>query len=114
MKATRMLLALMMTLTLQSCTSETEETRETLRTAIVEIERVEQLNIYNLRAIADNYKILERRPTPLRFNLEERMRAKLQEYEELPKSGWLDEYRKRVEEGSMDELREIAAELNTE
>lgn len=114
MKATRILLGLMMTLAVLSCTNETEEMRETLRTAIDDIERVQQENIDILRELADNHKILERTPTALRMNLEERTRTKLHEYEEIQKSTWLDDYRKQVEEGNEEELREVAGHLNTE
>ena len=94
MKATRTLLALM--LIVVSCTSGNEEARETLSTVIEEIERVEQVNIDNPREIADNYNILERTQTPLRFKLEERMRAKLQEWEHRIFQDTLESTRKRV------------------
>ena len=116
MKTARTLLALMMALVVGSCTreAEDEDIREMLRTVLEEIERVEQANIDNLRELADNYDILERSPTPLRVNLKGSTRAKLDEYEELQRSGWIDDYRKKIEEGDIEELRELAGQLVTE
>ena len=114
MKTARTLLALMMVLVVLSCTNEAGDIRQMLRTVLEEIERVEQVNIDNLRELADNYNILERSPTPLRVNLEESTRAKLKEYEELQRSSWIDDYRKKIEEGDIEELRDLAGQLVTE
>ena len=114
MKTARTLLALMMALVVLSCTNEAEDIREMLLSVIEEIERVEQVNIDNLRELADNYNMLERSSTSLRINLEESTREKLDEYEELQRSGWIDDYRKKSEEGDIEELRELAGQLMTE
>ena len=72
-----------------------------------------QNNIDMLSELADNYAVLEKEKTPLRLNLEQQVRERLEKWEKVRESGWTADYRKRIEEGSPEELREQAATMQT-
>ena len=82
--------------------------------ALEEIEKQEQQNIGMLSELADNYAVLKKEKTPLRVNLEQQARKRLEKWEKVRESGWTADDRKRIEEGSPDDLRERAATMPTD
>ncbi len=89
MKATGITLAMLLTMTMSSCTSE--------------IEREQQENIDNMGELAKNYEILERRASLLNLNREEQTRER--RARRLPQ---------QIEEDLLDELQELAGQVKTD
>ncbi len=98
----------------RASTCETDETREPLKIALEEIEKQEQKNSGMLSELADNQAVLKEEKTPLRVNLEQQARKRLEKWEKVRESGWSADNRKRIEEGSLEELRERAATMPTD
>ena len=67
-----------------------------------------------LSELADNYAVPKKEKTPLRVNLEQQARKRLEKWEKVRESGWSADYRKRIEEGSPEERRERAATMPTD
>ena len=82
--------------------------------ALEEIEKQEQENSGMLSELADNYAVREKEKTQLGRNLEQQVRERLEKWEKVRESGWLDDYRKKIEEGLLDELQELAGQVKTD